>query len=200
MNRDLLQNDENAILKFFDDPYKAYLQIRSILAANTGWDYKKIHDKYFVLEGYVPTMISMHVYATPLRLLLPNDFPAATPLCVVICSQGRLRSKRFSIIFLISYKFKLNNFFKFFKCIIIICFKGIAIKQNHKNVDNKGNVSLEYLEKWNHNSSLIELMRELRSVFCKSPPMYSNKSNQFECIIKIEPLQLKSKKIELIIY
>eukprot|EP00823_Brevimastigomonas_motovehiculus_P003030 TRINITY_DN1817_c0_g1_i1.p1 TRINITY_DN1817_c0_g1~~TRINITY_DN1817_c0_g1_i1.p1 ORF type:complete len:338 (-),score=37.34 TRINITY_DN1817_c0_g1_i1:1171-2184(-) len=52
--------------------------------------------------------------------------------------------------------------------------KDMDIKKGHRNVNERGFVSLPYLSQWTPKSSLIELAYYIASVFSEDPPVYKS--------------------------
>ena len=57
--------------------------------------------------------------------------------------------------------------------------KDMIIKRSHKHVDASGMVSLPYLNSWTYpRSNLVDLARDLGSMFGQDPPLYTKPSGQ----------------------
>ena len=73
----------------------------------------------------------------------------------------------------------LNSFPYVPPTIYIVPAANMRFKPKHRHVDAKGLVYLPYLNQWNpNNSSILEAISYMSSIFSDDPPLYSVKANQ----------------------
>lgn len=49
----------------------------------------------------------------------------------------------------------------------------MIVSPNHSNVDSEGLVRLPYLDNWRNSSTLIDLVKNLQTLFGEKPPLFS---------------------------